>query len=154
MPSMGGNLAELSPWYVSATRVVAGPHALDEIARALDALWKVHPEVPTDIRIRMQIATAEIGANIIEHAGRGRPVRLTMEAVLVSNAMQVNFTDDGCPGAFDPNAARPARRPKGAAAWRRLFGHCAPCPPTPPRGTTGGRLSANPSDGAALARCA
>lgn len=104
-PSVGGNFTEVSPRYVSAIGVVAGPHVLDEIARALDALWNVHPEVPTDIRIRMQIATAEIGANIIEHAGRGRLVRLTMEAFLFSNAVQVNFTDDGFPGAFDPNAA-------------------------------------------------
>ena len=79
----------------SALETVTGSGTLDEIHDALDAFWRSHPRVPPDVRIRIEIAAAEIGANIVEHAGGGRPVRLRMETRDLRYAVEVVFTDDG-----------------------------------------------------------
>lgn len=47
--------------------------------------------------MHMGIATAEIGANIVEHAGPGRPISLTMYVTVFSDRMRVEFTDNGDP---------------------------------------------------------
>lgn len=45
----------------------------------------------------MAIATAEIGANILEHAAGGRLLRLAMVIRVMANQVWVEFTDDGGP---------------------------------------------------------
>ena len=45
----------------------------------------------------MGIATAEIGANIVEYATASRPVSLTMDVAVYPDRMRVEFTDDGDP---------------------------------------------------------
>jgi serine/threonine-protein kinase RsbW len=76
---------------------VVGPRTLDEIDAALQRAWTLHPHVPTTSQMQMGIATAEIGANIIEHAIADRPIRLTMDVVVLPDRVRVEFTDDGDP---------------------------------------------------------
>jgi serine/threonine-protein kinase RsbW len=45
----------------------------------------------------MGIATAEIGANIVEHAAASRSVCLTMDVTVFPDRVRVEFTDDGDP---------------------------------------------------------
>ena len=74
---------------------------LGAIQKALDAFWSTHPHVPDDVRMQMTIAIAEVGANIVEHTGRGRPLRIRMNAALVDDQVCVDFTDDGLPVEID-----------------------------------------------------
>lgn len=75
----------------------SGPDALSEIERLLAAAWSAHPHVPTIVRTQVAIATAEIGANILEHAAAGRLLRLAMVIRVMANQVWVEFTDDGGP---------------------------------------------------------
>lgn len=82
------------------TRVLqtpAGPGALADIASALERVWAAHPHVPPIERMHMDLAAGEIGANIVEHAARGRQVLLTMDVTVSSDHLRVEFTDDGDP---------------------------------------------------------
>ena len=72
-----------------------GPGTLADIDAALERLWSAYPHVPQTIRMHMGIATAEIGANIIEHAVANRPMCLTMDVAVLPDRMRVEFTDDG-----------------------------------------------------------
>lgn len=82
----------------------AGPDALVEFEQVLSETWTVHPHVPDPVRTQMGIATGEIGANIIEHAAAGRPVRIVMEVTVRPNAVWVEFTDEGYPLLVDLSA--------------------------------------------------
>jgi len=77
-----------------------GPETLDDIQRLLDEVWS-EAEVPEIVRIHMDLAASEIGANIIEHSGAGRPVRLRMEVTMLPDAVHATFTDDGRPARVD-----------------------------------------------------
>ena len=77
------------------------PDPLGAIQGELDALWLIHPQVPDDVRIQMSIAAGEIGANIVEHTGSRRPVRIRMGSELVGDQVHVAFTDDGPPVDID-----------------------------------------------------
>lgn len=98
---------------------LTGPDTLDSIQRTLEESWVRHSAVPEPIRIRLGIAAAEIAANIIEHAGRGRPVRIRMELRVFPSEVQIAFTDDGDPAVVDlTNVALPddmAERGRGLA---------------------------------------
>ena len=74
---------------------VTGPGTLDAIQISLDEFFAVHRQVPHPVRLDLSIAAAEIGANIIEHAGAGRPVHLHMEIGLFPDEVWITFTDDG-----------------------------------------------------------
>lgn len=80
---------------------VAEPEVLEEIERTLDRFWGEHPTVPETTRMYLGIAVAEIGANIIEHSGRQRRVRLRIELRYSPGEVRVNFTDDGPPVEVD-----------------------------------------------------
>lgn len=82
----------------------AGPGILTEIARVLDETWLAHPEIPEPIRMQMSIAAGEIGANIVEHAARGRPVPIRMEVNVSAHEIEVAFTDGGVPAVVDLDA--------------------------------------------------
>lgn len=77
-----------------------GPDTLDAIQRTLDEVWS-EVEVPEIVRIHMDLAASEIGANIIEHSGGGEPVRLRMEVRMLPDAVHATFTDDGKPARID-----------------------------------------------------
>lgn len=77
-----------------------GPGTLDAIQATLDNLWAAS-DVPELVRIHVDLAAGEIGANIVEHSGDGTPATLRMEVSLVSDAVRVSFTDDGHPAPVD-----------------------------------------------------
>ena len=72
-----------------------GPGTLSEIDAALQRTWSTYPHVPQSIRMHMSIAPSEIGANIVEHAVASRQICLAMDIAVLSDRMQVEFTDDG-----------------------------------------------------------
>ncbi len=76
---------------------VTGPATLDEIGTILERMWSLHPHVPNSVRTQVAIAVGEIGANIVEHAARGGPVRLRMEVLVSPEEVRVAFLDDGPP---------------------------------------------------------
>ena len=76
---------------------VTGSATLDEIGSMLEEMWSAHSHVPPTVRTQVAIAVGEIGANIIEHAASDRPVRLTMEVLVLPDAVRVSFLDDGPP---------------------------------------------------------
>lgn len=103
---------------------VTGPNTLAEIQQVLDTLWADH-DVPDRARMSMELAVSEIVANIIEHSGGGKPVRLRMRARVGSNAVEVIFTDDGHPAPVDlANLSMPpetAERGRGLAIAHRVL---------------------------------
>jgi serine/threonine-protein kinase RsbW len=109
-----------------------GSATLDEIGRMLERMWARHRHVPDDVRTQVGIAVGEIGANIVEHAAQGRPVRLRMEIVVSPEQVRIAFLDDGPPAAVDLTAAlempeHMAQRGRGLVMARavldRLFYH-------------------------------
>ncbi|MBU3752096.1 MAG: ATP-binding protein [Mycobacterium sp.] len=80
---------------IRTLQTVTGPNTLDEIQQTLDEVWASNPGVPEDIRMAMAIAVAEIGANIIEHAGMGEPIPVRMQVRLLPGEVHVEFTDHG-----------------------------------------------------------
>lgn len=85
------------------TAMEIGGHSdpLAVVNSQLEALWSIHPHIPDDVRMQMQIATAEVGANIVEHTGSGHPLRIRMSAAEVGDQVQVTFTDNGPPADVD-----------------------------------------------------
>jgi len=88
---------------------VTGPATLDEIGTILERMWSLHPHVPDSVRTQIVIAVGEIGANIVEHAARGGPVRLRMEVLVSLEEVRVAFLDDG------PSAQMQITAPPGDA---------------------------------------
>lgn len=83
--------------------IAAAPETLDRVQAALDTFWSRHPEVPSGVRTEVEIAAAEIAANILEHGGAAR---LAMEIAIVGDEVQVEFTDGGRPAEVDLFATR------------------------------------------------
>ena len=84
-----------------AIEAAAGPDFPGEIQQTLDDVFAEHREVPAAIRIEMGIAAAEVGNNILDHAGRGTDLRVRMEVWVLGDHMRVEFTDDGLPADMD-----------------------------------------------------
>ncbi|MGW0158105.1 ATP-binding protein [Mycobacterium sp. NPDC003323] len=79
---------------------VTGPDTLAAIQQTLDAVWE-HSDIPEIVRLHMDLAAGEIGANIIEHSGDGQPVHLRMTVELTDDCIRAVFTDDGHPAPMD-----------------------------------------------------
>ena len=71
-----------------------------DIQQTLDRAWACH-EVPEIVRLHMDLAAGEIGANIIEHSGDGQPVHMRMSIELTADTVRAVFTDDGHPAPMD-----------------------------------------------------
>ena len=103
----------------------ASPGALDDIETALQRTWSTYPHVPPVIRMHMGIAAGEIGANIIEHAAPGRPVRIWMDVDVSASQVHLEFTDDGDPVRIDLGAVSmpddTAERGRGLARARAVL---------------------------------
>ena len=84
----------------------AGPDFPAEIQRALDDAWVHHSQVPSTIRMEMAIASAEVGNNILDHAGRGRDLRVRMNVWVLADHVRLEFVDDGLPADMDLAAIR------------------------------------------------
>ena len=91
MVNFGDSLAE-----PPGLRTVCLPAALDEIAGFLAAQWSKLRCVPGPIRAAVEIAVAEIAANIVEHGAKGQPIPLEMRMAIVAGQVHVRFTDE-CP---------------------------------------------------------
>lgn len=74
---------------------------LDEISALLERMLASHAHVPQSVRTQVVIAVGEIGANIVEHAAKVRPVRLWMGVDVLPDEVQVSFVDDGPPAEVD-----------------------------------------------------
>ena len=97
--------------------ITTGPDTLEDIHRLLDDLWSAH-DIPELVRLHTDLGAGEIGANIIEHAGGGSPVRLRMEVQLLRDAIHITFTDDGLPARSTCRRRPcPTRRRSAAEGW-------------------------------------
>lgn len=102
---------------------VTGPETLDEIQRMLETAWSAG-EVSETTRMYMELAVSEIGANIIEHSGGGKPVRLHMSVTLDDDHVSVSFTDDGHPAPVELHGGLPSEfseRGRGLAIAHRVL---------------------------------
>ena len=89
-------------WMLANPRTTAhdaGPDFAAEVQRTIADTWVEHSEVPQSIRIEIGTAAAEVGNNILDHAGRGRDLRIRMETRVLSDHVRVDFVDDGLPAA-------------------------------------------------------
>lgn len=84
-----------------AFETVSGPETLADIARFIDQVLSAHQHVPDTVRMQVSIAAGEVGANIIEHAGKSQPVGIRMEVRVLINEVWVEFVDDGAPAEVD-----------------------------------------------------
>ena len=78
-----------------------GPGALDEIHRAFAVFWAEHPEIADRVRADLELAAAEIAANIIEHSAAGGTARLRMSLDLGAGEIRATFHDDGTAAGVD-----------------------------------------------------
>ena len=83
---------------------VTGAETLDDIGTMIERLWFSNGHVPGAVRTEIEIAVAEISANIIEHAAKAGPVRLRMEVRVLPDKVQIMFVDDGPPAKVDVTA--------------------------------------------------
>lgn len=103
---------DLEPHHRPPTYLNVRLHTADEddvlgqIYQAVDDFLARHPRVPEPARTHVAIAVAEIGANIIEHAGRGRHIRVQMTLQLFTDEIRVDFTDNGRSGDIDLTAVQ------------------------------------------------
>ena len=81
-----------------------GPDFAGEIQRTLDEAWARHSEVPDTVRMEVSIAAAEVGNNILDHAGRGRDLRVRMQLWVLDDHVRLEFIDDGLPAEVDLGA--------------------------------------------------
>ena len=79
---------------VVRSRFPATPASLDDVHAALDELW-ASVEVAAADRHLFATAVAEIGANVLTHAGDGAEVDLALVADGAS--LVATFDDDGAP---------------------------------------------------------
>jgi serine/threonine-protein kinase RsbW len=81
---------------------MTGPDTLTEIQSTLDLAW-ADEDVSDYAKMCIELAVSEIGTNIIEYSGDGKPVRLRMVVEVAPDAIAVTFTDDGHPAPIDLN---------------------------------------------------
>lgn len=117
-------MSEPELWILEAQ---SGRGTLEEVRQTLSEIWQAHGEVPESVRSEMAIATAEIAANIVEHAAGGHPVRIRMEVLVLPDELQVRFIDDGCELDVDLDSVHlpdeMAERGRGLAVARAVLRH-------------------------------
>jgi glycosyltransferase involved in cell wall biosynthesis/anti-sigma regulatory factor (Ser/Thr protein kinase) len=91
---------------VTALRAASKPDFPGEVQHTLDKAWAEHPEVPTNIRIDVATAAAEVGSNILNHSGRDRDLQIRLDVLVPGDHVRVEFTDDGPPAEVDLESAR------------------------------------------------
>lgn len=104
---------------------LSAPDTLLNIRETLGRIWQAHADVPMSIRAEIAIASAEIAANIVEHAAVDRPVQIRMECSVLADEVQIRFIDDGRELDVDLNAVRlpdeMAGRGRGLAIARAVL---------------------------------
>lgn len=71
----------------------AEPAALNEVHRALAALWADVPDVTDIDRMSFETAVAEVAANVVNYCGG--PVAFTLELWAAADRLEARFTDAG-----------------------------------------------------------
>ncbi|MFN3339755.1 MAG: ATP-binding protein, partial [Dietzia sp.] len=89
-------------WELTLT---TGEGTLDRILDLVGEMFEAG-RVEEEARLRFEVAVAEIGANIIEHAGDGAPVTLNLVLELAPDRLEARFTDDGSPPRVDLRAVQ------------------------------------------------
>lgn len=84
-----------------ALRTVCGPHALAAIADAVTEVWACNTGIPETIRRQVDMAVAEIAANIVEHAGRVPAATVEMQMTVHPDHVEIAFTDTGVQATVD-----------------------------------------------------
>ena len=84
-------------WELSAT---TSEGTLDRIMDLVAEMFAAE-ELDDSDRMQFEIAVAEIGANIIEHAGRGDAVSVALTLELHPDRLEAVFVDDGAPARVD-----------------------------------------------------
>lgn len=74
-----------------------GPHTLEEIDAVLRQVWSDDSRIPFAVRMQVEIAVGEIGANIVEHACRSQAVWMRMEVAVSAHEVCIEFSDAGIP---------------------------------------------------------
>ena len=102
------------------------PGTVEEIQDALAEFCFVYDRVPDAVRFQLSIAVGEVGANIVEHAGGGRRVRMGMELRCSATRVTITFTDDGDPVDTDLDSVtmpgETAQRGRGLAMALSVLG--------------------------------
>lgn len=80
-------------WELTAT---TDEGTLDRIQDLLGEMTS-SDNVDDEARMQFEVAVVEIAANIIEHAGGGEAVDLSLELRLAPDRLEACFTDDGTP---------------------------------------------------------
>lgn len=87
----------------TASRILeetTSPETMERIHTLLSDLFAECP-VDTMDAIQFELAVAEIGANIIEHAGAGNAVHLRLEVEVTPERIAARYSDDGNPARVD-----------------------------------------------------
>lgn len=86
--------------HVAVLETTTGPDTLAAMQETLDRIWESQ-SVPDTVKMYMDLAVGEVGANIIAYAGGGGPVRVRMEVRVEGDEVRTTFTDDGKPSSVD-----------------------------------------------------
>jgi glycosyltransferase involved in cell wall biosynthesis/anti-sigma regulatory factor (Ser/Thr protein kinase) len=84
-----------------ALQAATGTDFPAEVQRNLEQAWDNHPDVPETTRMEVAIAAAEISSNIVDHAGRGRDLKVLMQLWVLPDEVRIEFVDDGLPADVD-----------------------------------------------------
>ncbi|MEZ0339571.1 ATP-binding protein [Mycobacterium sp. pV006] len=103
---------------------VTGEDTLERIQQVLDEVWAAH-DISDTVRMHIELAASEIGANIIEHSADGKSVCLQMEVTVLPEEVRLTFTDDGHPAPVDLSSVsmpdENAERGRGLAIAHRIL---------------------------------
>ena len=75
--------------------VPARPEALDDVHRALAALWAEVPDVQMTDRLAFETALTEVAGNIVQHACAAPALDLTLEIDVAADRLAARFQDAG-----------------------------------------------------------
>ena len=75
----------------------AAPSCLDEVHALFEELWLDVPDVAATDRMAFQTAVAEVAANIVEHAAKGRDVSLRLVLEAGEEQVEAHLEDGGYP---------------------------------------------------------
>jgi glycosyltransferase involved in cell wall biosynthesis/anti-sigma regulatory factor (Ser/Thr protein kinase) len=89
-----------------ALEAAAGTDFPAQVQRTLEQAWDDHPHVPDVTRMEVAIAAAEIGSNVVDHAGRGRDVKVRMKMWVLADEVRIEFSDNGAPAEVDLGTLR------------------------------------------------
>lgn len=94
-------------------QTLATPATIDELHALFPGFWRDTRAAGTSDRIAFETAVAELLANIVEHAGAGRPVVLRLQLRADEAQAEASFEDEGRPFEGDPTGSLPDDEAEG-----------------------------------------